>query len=294
MRFDLEAQKAQCQQLRFLVRVDQEHCVNHPMKGSETMNKFDIDSAPKIWVQTGHEKSAQFVFNLTRRVRSFMLAMTGGCGYMSAQDGQNLKIIEEALKGYKGFTINAATQMRSLDDPETIVPSINDVFPNIKPFCPESVMLGIAIKQTTMRMSKWGVVVSDSTQNRTFTVIPCNTQLDAILLYQPGVDTSSPWETEWKERTDLVGTLVSSGWKSLLLVYNGGKITESEVRCWAKHGKSNPDSWPVVLIRGSGRIADTFADDTAFLDEHPSVHVADLEIHSIRSTLHNLGAFEST
>jgi hypothetical protein len=256
------------------------------------MTKFDLLSAPKIWVQTGHEKSAQFVFTLTRRIRPFMLAMTGGCAYMSDTDGRNLVIIEEALKDYRGFTINAATEMRNLESPEMVVPSINDVFPNIKASCPETVMLGIAVKQSTMKMSPWGIVVSDSTQDKTFTIIPSNTKLDAILLCQPGVDTTSPWETEWKERTDLVGTLVNSGWGAALIVYNGGKITEAEVRCWASHGKTNPKSWPVLLIRGSGRVADKFANDEAFLTEHPSVHVAELDAVSIRSKLQAIGAIE--
>ena len=92
-----------------------------------------------------------------------------------------------------------------------------------------------------------------------------------------------------KECVNICDALRNLQWQGLLTVYNGGPVAERDIQRWAALGKTDP-FWRVLLIKGSGRKADEYANDQEFLHEHPSVHVCDNTVEDMRRKLLELGA----
>ena len=69
------------------------------------------------------------------------------------------------------------------------------------------------------------------------------------------------WDDEFKECIRFCDELHKLEWSSLMVVYNGGGTVRKEIQHWAALGKKEPGRWNVLLIKGSGRVADEFAND---------------------------------
>jgi hypothetical protein len=257
-----------------------------------------IENAPTLFIQTGKEQSALFAMNFARDVRHFVLRMTGGCGLMEAHDAVGLKNLEDALSGhtedgrilprFSGFGLFGGTRMLNAFDPTIIVPGVTEIFPRIADRCTEAVFLGVIAKIGTLKYTPYGVVLSEEQGKNFFTVIHPGQQ--STVLLQPTSDAKASYDDEFRECARICGELRSLAWQNLLIVYNGGSVTEREILTWAENGKQDPDGWKVLIINGSGRIADKYAADTEFLKEHPTVHVAENSVDDIRAKLSALGA----
>jgi hypothetical protein len=260
-----------------------------------------LDNAPSLFIQTGEDKSQLFGMNFARNIqRHFVMRLTGGCGLMTPEDAVGLANLQEALSGGKpaengdvqhprfaGFCLFGGTRMIRKDDPSVIVPGITEVPPAISAQCPDAAMLGVIAKVGHMLYTPHGVVVHGEGSSDYATIVH-PTQTSTVVL-QPSADSLASWDDEAKECINICDALRNLQWQSLLTVYNGGGVTEREILRWAKLGKIDP-FWRVLLIKGSGRKADEYANDQEFLDEHPTVHVCNNTVEDMRSKLLELGA----
>ncbi len=257
-----------------------------------------LDNAPTLYIQTGKEQSALFAMNFARDVRHFVLRITGGCGLMSPEDALGLANLENALKGgsreesplprFSGFGLFGGTRMLSKSDPSQVVPGVTEVLPAITGNCPGAVFLGVIAKVGQLKYTSLGVVIHDEPDAQYFTII--HPTQHSIVLLQPTPDARASWEDEFRECIRFCHELRMLDWQSLLLVYNGGGVVEKEILAWAKLGRLDPDKWKVLLVNGSGRKADEYANNKKFLSHHPTVHVCQNTEQSIREKLTELGA----
>ena len=68
--------------------------------------------------------------------------------------------------------------------------------------------------------------------------------------------------------------------------YKGGSVTEKEIVKTAQLG------WPILLINGSGRKTEEYANNTEFLHKFPNVHVAENTAKSLKEKLFVLEALK--
>ncbi len=260
----------------------------------------DFEYAPSLFIQSAWDKSQLFGMNAARDIRHFVLRGTGGCGLMKPEDAIGLRNLEFALSGrdlkdgkqrherFSGLGLFGGTRMIRRDNPKVIVPGITEVFPAIEPWCPNSAFCGVLAKVNHLKFSPHGLVMHNNPSEDYVTIVHPN-QTSCVLL-QPSADTVATWDDEFKECVRIVDSLRETGdWKALLTAYNGGGVTEKEIRTWAKLGKQNP-FWQVLIVNGSGRKSDELANDKEFLAEHPTVHVCENDVEDMRAKLLELGA----
>jgi len=200
--------------------------------------------------------------NFARNIqRHFVMRLTGGCGLMTPEDAVGLGNLQEALSGksptesgdaqhprFQGFCLFGGTRMIRKDDPSVIVPGITEVPPAISAFCPDAAMLGVVAKVGHMRYTPHGLVVHGEGSSDYVTIVH-PTQTSTVVL-QPSADSLASWDDEAKECINICDALRHLQWQSLLTVYNGGGVTEREIKRWAMLGKIDP-FWRVLLIKGS-------------------------------------------
>ncbi|MBY0359699.1 MAG: hypothetical protein K2W82_16980 [Candidatus Obscuribacterales bacterium] len=262
--------------------------------------KTFFDDSPTLFVQTGDDKSQLFGFNFLRNVKDrFILRLTGGCGLMEPSDAIGLQNLTNALTGwtasgpprnpFAGFCLFGGSRMVYKDDPAKIVPGITEVAPALSKYCPHCVTLGVIVKSGHMRYTPHGILIS-SEPNKPYATIIHPEQTSCAIL-QPSVDSKAPWEDEWKECLRICSEVKETpgDWRGLLVVYNGGMYAKQETLAWAKMSKIDP-FWRVLLVKGSGRIADELANDADFLAEHSGVHVCRNNVDHMREKLLELGA----
>lgn len=262
--------------------------------------KSFVDDAPTLFIQSGPDKSQLFAMNTARDLRHFVIRGTGGCGLMSEEDAQGLRNLEYALTGrsehgrrrkallqFSGLALFGGTRMVRRDNPRIIIPGITEVFPPIEKYCKRSAALGVIAKVGTLRHSKHGIVIADDGKAEYVTIV--HPTQSSCVLQQPSADENADWEAEFKECANFIGQLINAKWQSLLVVYNGGGITEKEILTWCANAKTNP-AWRVLLVNGSGRKADEYANNDKFLADNPTVHVCENDLDSMREKLSELGA----
>lgn len=252
-----------------------------------------LANAPKVYVQTGQEQSRLFAMNFARNVRHHVVRLTGGCGLMSKQDAIGLEILADALSGRSddgtvnprasGFFLYGGTRMLKTDMPSVIIPGITEVPSAVAPYCPGAVFLGVIAKVHDLKITPHGMVVAEDDKGQHFTII--NPEQQSCLLLQPNADKPAIWLDEALECNRIINSLHEHKWASTLIAYNGGDIVRQELDIWAANGLNEPGKWNVLLIKGSGRTTDKYANDQAWLDAHPHVHVANLDVADIREKL---------
>lgn len=265
------------------------------------MTKSFADAASSLYVRTGKESCEKFLGKfLDIRIRPFALRVTGGCGLMGREHEIGLRNVQLALTGgqskrqprFTGFCLFGGTRMVNRFNPRKIRLGVTEVVPPLNRL-EGAKTLGIIAKVGDMQHSRYGIIVSDDCPRdlppeEQYVTIVHPTQ-DATLIVQPTADKKASWDDEAKECIDIMDYLRKGHWQGLMLVYNGGGVVEREINAWAKLGDLDP-FWRVLLINGSGRMADKYANDAAFLAEHPTVHVCENSVESIRAKLLALGA----
>jgi hypothetical protein len=261
--------------------------------------------APSLYIQTGEDKSQMFGMNFARNIQKrFVMRLTGGCGLMNQSDAEGLANLQIALSGqdsigadgvgskdqhprFGGFCLFGGTRMVAKADPSVIVPGVTEIPPAISSHCPDAAMLGVIAKVGHLRYTPQGIVVANKDSDPYATIVhPTQT---SVVLLQPSADSFASWDDEAKECINICDALRDLQWQGLLTVYNGGGVTEREILRWAKLGQRDP-FWRVLLINGSGRKADEYANDREFLSEHPTVHVCENTVEDMRRKFLELGA----
>jgi hypothetical protein len=253
-----------------------------------------------LFVQEGGRRSVDFALNFAQAknpTRPFACRLTGGCANMSAADAVGLRRLERALCGGKtdkrfaGFALFGGTRMLSTIDPTEVLPGITEVFPNIAEQCPNMEMLGLIagfrrqIRSSDPKLA--GQIIIDKSKNFLTVVHP---RPRSILQLQPLPDNEEVWDDEYKETARCFQALHEYGWQTLNIVFNGGTVTEREIKLWANLGLQNPGLWNMLLIKDSGRIAEQFAEDADFLACHQNIVVAENDIDDMVAKLSDLGA----
>lgn len=245
-------------------------------------------ASPSCFVANKGEESVKAALLLTSAKRRFVVRITGGCGYMSTEDAQGMEsLFADAFRGYAGGIIYGGTRMYDRQErPLRVVPGITEIVPRIRDENEGVVTLGITPRRSDIVFHpEFGLVVTDGPEEDYVTVV--HPDQDSCLIVQKSVDKGADWIDEAYESQSIVDHLRTfAKFDSLLLCYNGGSVTEQEILFTAENG------WPVLLVRGSGRKSDEYANDTRFLTKHPNVCVAENNILSIRRQLYLLGALD--
>lgn len=268
----------------------------------------------------------KFAVNFARDARHYFLRVTGGCGLMQPEHGVGMENLCKALGGEKagdpyfdGFGVMGATRMHKISDPSIIVPGVTEILPAIHAKVKKAAILGIVAMTKDLRYGTddTGILLEVNEENDFYTVV--HPELKSVLMVRPA-DRDEPlpddvlrllrkatdkniepefdpnkalWRAEYRQCLQFCADLMKlDDWRSLLLVYNGGGITEEEIVLWSNLGKAD-SRWQVLLVKGSGRMADKYAElasDPAWSAEYPTVHVAENNVKSIRGKLLELGA----
>jgi hypothetical protein len=253
---------------------------------------------PTMFVLKGKEHSGRFNVNFAKPVRHFVHRITGGCGNMGPEFWPGMQRLIDVLRGYSedgkpqprmtGLGLFGGTRMLFKANPDVVRPGVTEVFPACAEDCDGAAMLGIVARTDKMHYTPRGLVVSTEPKSDFFTIVH-PTQC-SIAVLQENADVGAPWNAEFLRCADIVGDLQQEDWGSLLTVYNGGKVTNDEIDMWCEMYKQDGHGWNVLLIKGSGGTADRLANDSAWLAEHPNVHVVDCATEAMRQKLLELGA----
>jgi hypothetical protein len=248
--------------------------------------KHEFSFTPSLYIKQIGEKTANLSLKLTTAKRKIVVRFTGGCGGMSSQDAENLyDLFMEAFAGFDGAILFGGTRMIMRHDSKIVLPGITEIPPLIRKKCPEAVVLGVVPKTNELKIVNQGIVVSEEDGNDFFTIV--HPDQDHCLIVQKSVDDNVGWEAEFKECMSITSDLISfANFKSLLISYNGGGVTEKEILATAEKG------WPILLIADSGRKTEEYAKNEKFLADYPNVHVAEKTAESIRDQLMSLGAIK--
>jgi hypothetical protein len=252
------------------------------------MNSSYSGMTPSLYVKRRGEQTTKLELSITRAKQRHIVRLTGGCGYMSAGDTAGLyELFTKAFRGFEGAILFGGTRMLQKDDVEVIVPGITEIAPLIRQTCPGSVILGVVPKSEDLRLTQYGLVVSDEVRNDYLTIV--HPEQDQCLIVQQSADEGVDWDAEWQECLRIIGDLRQfAQWQSVLVAYNGGSVTEREILATAEQG------WPVILIAGSGRKTDEYAMNADFIKQYPNVMVVEKSSESLRRGLIALGAIEAT
>ena len=244
-------------------------------------------SVPRLYVKSRGEQTTKLSLMLTQAKRRFVVRITGGCGKMTADEAEGLYgLFRRAMFGFDGAVIFGGTRMLRKDDPSEVVPGVTEIAPAMRESCPEMTLLGIVPRTQDIDLSEHGLVVSHEGENPYFTIV--HPTQDIVLVVQVSADDAEIWDAEYGESLRIVADLRTyAKFGSVTVSYNGGGVTEREVRRTAALG------WPVILVKGSGRVTDDFAVDREFLLAHPSVIVAEKDPYALRDALSSVGAVPS-
>lgn len=232
---------------------------------------------PELVVMNRGEDSVRAALSLTRAESRVVVRITGGCALNPRYHGELPELFVSAFRGFEGGIIFGGTRTLSRSD-GSILPSVTEAGPLIGKECPKARVLGIVPRVDPLLMvPEYGLIVTDDEENDHLTII--HPEQDTCLLVQKSCDREALWEDERIVAEAIVADLMQVNWQSLLIAYNGGDTTRNEIRRWAALG------WPVILIKGSGRVTGRFSRDEAFLERHPNVTVVERGSASLRAAL---------
>ncbi len=260
-----------------------------------------VTGAASLYIRTGSESCNKFLGKfLDLRVRPFYLRIPGSGSPISSIHASRLRNLEMALSGadfhlkFEGFCVYGGIKFVNRHDPQKVMYGIAEVVEKVSKLCPQSKSLGIVAKVGDLKYSTHGIVMCDCD-----TTLPAEDQYikivqpkdNAVLMLQPGADRHASPDDEARECIEIADYLRQGNWQGMLLVYNGDDVVERELRQWAELGR-NDTFWRVLIVNGSGRIADTYASDKKFLNEHPRVYVCDNNVEDIRYWLYTLAVLK--
>lgn len=205
---------------------------------------------------------------------------------MSVEDEIGLKeLFVQAFRDFAGAILFGGTRMLFKSNFKTGRFGITELAPLIGEQNPDCVILGVVPRTEELKFSPYGVIISEEPSDDFITILHPNQ--DICLIVQLSADNPEIWDAEYEECIEITNNLRQfAGWDSLLISYNGGTVTEREILKTAKLG------WPVLLINGSGRKTEEYANNIDFLQTYPNVHVAEKNVACLREKLFILGALK--
>lgn len=262
-------------------------------------------SAMHLLFKSEAERSEALVFQFAQLgVPQQVFRWTGWAGNIG-EHGKGLATVYEAFKGLNGFHMFGGTQIRKLSD-LSLIPSTGDIPVALKKAAvvennPHFVLIGIIPKvaEEPRLVPGLGLVLqvqkdmAPDKQPEFLTTINSDQNIGVVL--QPDVNGTYNWIDEARESLRQSSRLADKGWSTNLIVYGGSataegartlSTVEQELTWWAEASVRNPNKpYNILLIRGSGGVADKYASNESWLAEHPAVRVVDIDTHSIRSAL---------
>ncbi len=246
-----------------------------------------MDKSFLFWMDQNDQPSSVIAMKLGNATQPFLLRLTGGCGYMTKENGlDSVRVLTRALTGFGGILLYGGTRVYEPTDEAKsgfrVFPTILEVPPKLRKLNPGMMSFGIIPKMTHVEYSKLGLIIGRDETTGFLTVIHPNQ--DLCLVLQKNVDQMSFWDAEWIECLSITKEFLAhrKNFGTALVSYNGGKVTGNEINAWAK------EKLPVILVAGSGRITDQFCQDEEWLKNHQSVTICQ-DSKEIRQTLISLG-----
>lgn len=217
----------------------------------------------RLFVMNDDEKFPRsFVLEATRAQVKAAIRIAGGCSGMSQADKRGMfSFFETALRGVKCLLWSGGT--RTYDDHGSIDPIVTEIPAFIAERNPGSVALGTLPRVDRLAfVGEYGELLAQREHSIGF-----NTGNSANLIVQANAEDSLDWDGDVLPYLDLMVDLKKSAGfhASGLIVWNGGKVTKSEVELALKRGLT------VFLVQGSGRAADELANSEIAC--HPLVSV---------------------
>lgn len=222
-------------------------------------------------IKTVNEASRIASLNMTRGDK-WIVRISGGCGYMDSTEEKRLLSFAQAFEEYKGVIIGGGSRMLYRNDFNNIRPGVTELLPAIKRVAPTCTTVGIIpkVKGDDLELmcipnSHLPIVTFGNNEEYITTF---NVDNDITIMVQASADIGVRWEDEY--RTAIIEMDVlrrERKFKSATIFYNGGEVSKKELMDTIELG------WPVILIKDSGRMCDTYGNDTAFLEANPNVYV---------------------
>ena len=214
-------------------------------------------------------QSTKVALMLSTAEQKVVVRMTGGCGAMSPSDAEGLyDLFVDALvlADFKGAILYGGTRMLNRLTSE-VVPGVTEIPPRVAKRC-RAVTMGVVPRTCDLAIDDQGrgIIVSQERGSDFITVV--HPEQKTFIIIQNSVDVPATWDDEREECFQIIAEMREyGGFRSLLICYNGGGVTERELLQHAKNG------WPVMLVADSGRITEKYCQDTDFLARHPNVRV---------------------
>ncbi len=239
------------------------------LRGSSLLLESGGDRAEKLAYQFARKDCPRRVFR-----------WTGGCGFMDLADWHGLRRVSEGFiragEAAKGHHLLGGTRMRGVNNPDVVIPGITEAPVDLRDELKEGVRLyGLAPKtKEPILNDTFGTIISIE-QDESH---PCGGyfthlrgDVDVTLFFQPSANENGKYDDERRRAVDVVSRLLEQSWPALLISYNGGGVTRREIEHWCKLIDSI-ESWreqtKILLIKGSGRTTDEFANDSEFLAKY--------------------------
>lgn len=202
----------------------------------------------RLLVTGEHDPLPTAVAAFTHRSPSNVgIRLAGGCANMTAASKLGmLDFFGKGLRRFTGLVSSGGTREKTEDG------QIDAMVTDVPALLAAQSPTGVVAISTIPRTGDLGLVddsrlvLSDDGH-----LLP-NPGVHMLILVQSHSGTPLGWDGDLRMYFDLFGNLVRhGGWKFGTIVYNGGGVTRKEAL------RSMALGWPVILIQGSGRQADT-------------------------------------
>jgi len=233
-----------------------------------------------------------FALKATTAKHHTAIRIGGGCGNMGHSDKTSMvEYFLEAFLGYKGVAFSGGT--RALTEEGEVDLMITELPGLIAHGNPGAVALGTAPRTGRLGLIDESQLVFDEHNTRP------NVAMSLVLVVQNGPERPAEWDGDLDQYFELMRSWQRDANFSPVggVFWNGGGVTKTEIKRCANEG------WPTIIVRGSGRAADEFAEkldaqDPEFLAEIPRDHklvvVDRSDPQTLRKALHEFGFLQSS
>lgn len=248
-------------------------------------------------IVTWSDQASQILFIKLGTLRhKYITRITGGCGYMEEEQQQGiLDLFGAAFRGYAGAILMGGTRIIKGENPKDYMFAVTEIGPHIRSQNPDTFVVGITPRVRATVFKEEGPLLfiehSEASGNAEGLSTVVHPGVDLAIHLPDKVTNRSLWHDEAFFCADIAYVMGEyADMPYLTVVYNGGEVTRYEVRQTLELRPKRP----ILIIQGSGRAADEFANDEHFLASNPQVTVCQKDPDSIRSALIGLGAIVPT
>ena len=219
-----------------------------------------------IWIMDTTQLSTNFALLATRAEQKVCVRIAGGCaGMTDADKAEMADYFANAFQGYRGMIWSGGTRQVTQDG--RIDMMVTEIPAIVAAANPGALALGTAPRTGTFHLAGESRFELDGGGLR------LNPAMAGVAVVQNGPDGLLGWDGD----LDLYFTLMTrlrefAGFTAVgVVAWNGGGVTASEILRSARLG------WPTIVVKGSGRKADEFAQrlevaDPTLLSELPHGH----------------------